>query len=76
MTLHASPDQPARPLILAFPTEGPLVRLACRELQLAAEGTPEQKRAIGDPDHLPRPWEPATCTDADLRRQLDRKSVV
>lgn len=70
MTLNAHPDQPPRPLILTFPDQGPLVQLAYRELHLAADGTPAQKQAIGDPDHLPRPWEPATCTDADLRRQL------
>jgi len=70
VTLIAHPDQPPRPLIRTFPDQGPLVRLACRELHLAANGTPEQKRAIGNPDHLPRPWEPASCTDADLRRQL------
>lgn len=70
MTLNAHPDQPPRQLILAFPAEGPVVRLAYRELHLAAIGSPEQKQAIGNPDHLPRPWEPATCTAAALRRQL------
>lgn len=69
MTLNASPDPP-RPLILAFPDEGQLVRLAYRELHLASNGTPEQKLAIGDPDRLPRPWEPASCTDAELRKRL------
>ena len=70
MTLDANPDQPPRPLILAFPDVGPHVRLAYRELHLALNGTPEQKHAIGNPDVLPRPWEPATCTQVELRKQL------
>ena len=70
MTLNASPGQPTRPLVRSFPTEGSHVRLAYRELHLAINGTPEQKQAIGSPARLPRPWEPATCTYAALRKQL------
>jgi hypothetical protein len=59
-----------RLLVHPFPTPGPRVRLAYRELHLAAHGTAEQKREIGHPAVLPRPWEPATCPDPELRLQL------
>ncbi len=51
--------------------EGPLVQLASRELQLAADGTPEQKQAIGDPDHLPRP-----LGDRHLHQRRPEKAAV
>lgn len=47
----------ARPL----PRPGPLVELAYRELQRAANGTLDQILALGDIHELPRPWEPECC---------------
>jgi hypothetical protein len=44
--------------------------LAYRELERAANGSPEQIRALGDARLLPRPWEPATCRTPQLRQQL------
>ncbi len=52
-----------------MPVSGEL-RAAFRDLFLAAEGTEEHKRAIGDPSGLPRPWEPATCNKPELRAEL------
>lgn len=69
MTLNPNPDL-LRPLIAPFPPPGPQVQLAYRELHLAVNGTPEQKKTIGSPALLPRPWEPTTCTDPELRMQL------
>ena len=55
----------ARPL----PRPGPLVELAYRELQRAANGTLEQILALGDIHELPRPWEPECCP-AKLRGEI------
>lgn len=54
----------------AFPTTGPLIDLAHRELLLAANGTKLQIKALGNPQLLPRPWDPPTCRNAELRKQL------
>ncbi len=52
-----------------FPAPGPLVRLAYAELDLARSGTDDQKRALGKPSGLPRPWDPPSCPPA-LRSQV------
>ena len=70
VTPNPRPDRPPTPLLQPFPTPGPRVRLAYRELHLAVHGTPEQKLTVGDPALLPRPWAPATCLTAELRQQL------
>jgi len=57
-------------MVWPFPKPGRRVQLAHRELYLAANGTQAQKDALGDPANLPRPWDPATCTDLELRAQL------
>jgi hypothetical protein len=57
-------------LVQPFPAPGQLVALAYRELDRAANGSPEQIRALGDLRLLPRPWEPATCRTPQLREQL------
>lgn len=70
--MSANPDTghgPA-PLIQSFPDPGPLLRLAYRELSIAANGTKEQTKALGDIRLLPRPWDPATCRKPELREQL------
>ncbi|WP_203230245.1 hypothetical protein [Segeticoccus rhizosphaerae] len=59
-------EEMARP----FPTGGNLIRLAYRELAIAANGDQEQVRALGDITQLPRPWDPPTCTRPDLREQV------
>ena len=58
------------PLVRPFPMPGRLVGLAYRELDQAANGTKEQRAALGDLSGLPRPWEPASCTDLALRAEL------
>jgi hypothetical protein len=58
------------PMVRAFPRPGQRVHLAYRELHLAVNGTAEQKQAIGPASQLPRPWDPSTCADPDLRSQL------
>jgi hypothetical protein len=57
-------------LVQPFPAPGQLVALAYRELDLAANGSAEQIRALGDVRLLPRPWDPATCRTPQLREQL------
>ena len=60
----------AQLLLQPFPNPGPRVTDAFRQLDLAATGTTAQKAVLGDPARLPRPWDPATCTDPALRGQL------
>jgi len=64
----ADPAGPA--MVRAFPEGGALIRLAYRELGIAADGTKEQVSALGDPRLLPRPWDPPTCRTAELREQV------
>ena len=57
-------------LVRAFPTPGPLLGTAYRDLYLAAEGSDNQKATIGDPNLLPKPWDPPTCRNPQLRAEL------
>lgn len=59
-------------MVLPFPAPGPRVRLAYRELHIAANGTKEQKEALGidDISELPRPWNPETCQEPQLRHEV------
>lgn len=70
MTTDPATEPAVQPMIRAFPEGGALVRLAYRELSIAANGTKEQKNAIGNPHRLPRPWDPATCLNTELREQV------
>lgn len=57
-----------QPLVWAFPQpQHAQLTQAFLNLRLAAEGTEEQRRALGDPTQLPRPWDPASLTSAELR---------
>lgn len=66
----STPSTARAAMTLPFPAPGRLITHAYRELQIAATGTKEQLRALGDPNALPRPWEPGTCTNPDLRMEL------
>lgn len=57
-------------LVRSFPDVGPLMRLAYRELRLAAHGSEQQQRALGDLTRLPRPWDVASCRQPDLRAEV------
>lgn len=70
MTIDPTASHAKPPLVLPFPTPGRLVRHAYRELSIAAIGTPEQVKALGDTRRLPRPWDPPSCTHPDLRLEL------
>ena len=60
-----------RLMVEPFPMPDTLeLRAAFRQLFLAAEGTEDQKRSVGDPSGLPRPWEPGTCNKPALRAEL------
>lgn len=58
------------PMVRPFPRPGQRVHIAYRELHLAVNGTAEQKQALGPASQLPRPWDPSTCANPDLRNQL------
>jgi hypothetical protein len=57
-------------MVNPFPQPGRRLEQAYRELTIAVDGTKEQKKALGNPWLLPRPWEPDTLTHAPLRREL------
>ena len=59
-------------MIAAFPRAGRRVEHAYTELDLAANGTPQQRTALGDPRLLARPWDPASCADPQLRAEVWR----
>ena len=67
--MTTTPDADAG-LVRAFPTPGPLLGTAYRDLYLAAEGSDNQKATIGDPSLLPKPWDPPTCRNPQLRAEL------
>lgn len=61
----------AEPLGRPFPMpDSERIREAYWDLFLSDEGTDEQKERLGEADLLPRPWDIATCTAADLRRDV------
>lgn len=64
------PDLQPEPLIRPFPTPGPQIQLAYRELETAAGDDDAKKKALGPIADLPRPWAPATCTKPQMRAQL------
>lgn len=57
-------------MIYAFPQPGKLIQHAYSELHTAVNGTAAYKKALGNHALLPRPWEPATCSDPGVRHEL------
>jgi hypothetical protein len=66
----AGEARPPRPLIEAFPEPGSRIRTAYAALRDAESGSEEEKKKVGKPSDLPRPWDPATCLDPALREEL------
>jgi hypothetical protein len=64
------PNAPSRVLIQPFPVPGRLVQLAYRELDLVSNGAQDQLLVLRDLRDLPRPWDPATCQTAQLRKEV------
>ena len=59
------------PLVLPFPPPDSVeLKKAYRNLYLSANGTEADKKRIGNPANLPRPWDPPSCTNLKLRREL------
>lgn len=58
------------PLAKPFPQPGRGLRHAYRELDLGLNGNAAQRQAIGDPNVLPRPWDPGSLHLPSLRREL------
>jgi hypothetical protein len=69
MTARVDAERPEE-MVWSFPQGGNLIRLAYRELAIAAHGDQNQVRALGDITQLPRPWDPPTCTQPELREQV------
>ena len=60
-----------QPLVLPFPPPDSVeLKKAYRNLYLSANGTEADKKRIGNPANLPRPWDPPSCTNPALRREL------
>jgi hypothetical protein len=57
-------------MVLPFPPPGLLVQAAYEELEVAATEVPQPPYIDEGLGELPRPWDPASCTDAQLRREL------
>lgn len=72
MNGRAQPTSEAKPRTLAqpFPSPGRRVEHAYRELDVALYGSDEDKKALGEPRLLARPWDPPTCVDPDLRADM------
>ena len=67
---RTQPAKPPRPITQRFPGPGRRVEQAYRELDIALYGSDEEKKALGSPRALARPWDPATCIDPDLRAEV------
>lgn len=63
-------NQPTAALLDPFPAPSQRLDFAYFQLHLALNGSPAERKAVGDPARLPRPWLPDTCTDPQLRRDL------
>ena len=59
-----------RPVVEGFPRAGRRVEHAYRELDKALYGSDDEKRMLGSPRLLARPWDPPTCMDPELRADL------
>ena len=72
MTGPPQPTAEAKPrtLVEPFPSPGRRVEHAYRELDVALYGSDEEKKALGNPRLLARPWDPPTCVDPQLRADL------
>lgn len=70
MIAQPAKDPTAAHLAQPFPPAGPLIEHAYWELALAANGSEEQKRALGDFRKLARPWDPPSCTHPNVRLEL------
>ncbi len=65
-----TPTLRARAALEAFPTAGRRVEHAYRELDIALHGSDEEKKALGSPRRLARPWDLSACVDPQLRAEL------
>lgn len=73
--MSASPSTtPDRDLIVwpfPRPEQWRWLRQAYYELNILQTGSPDEVKALNrDPRDLPRPWEPASCTEPQLRTEL------
>lgn len=77
--MAGEPANPGRGLVVEFPTPGPAVQRAYHQLWVAGldanqlkdqPGLLAEQQQLGDPALLPRPWDPPTCVDRNLRWQL------
>src|SRR3954451_2802168 len=70
LVVTTNPHHDEAPLLYPFPAPGAAIRIAFREIHLALNGSPEQKQQLRNPGTLPRPWEPASCSNPERRMEL------
>lgn len=70
MSATFEPQGAAAPMVRAFPEPGRGLTHCYRELHLASNGTAEQKKALGNLRMLPRPWDPSSIREPQVRREL------
>ena len=60
-----------QPLVLPFPMpDSERIRGAYWDLYNSEEGTDQERNEVDEADQLPRPWDIASCTEPDLRRDV------
>lgn len=75
---HTSAMPTIGPMLRSFPQPGSLVRSAMGELQQVLDDPPQDDADLRRLEHLPRPWDPGTCTGqlrAELWEWLDRAAI-
>ncbi|WP_256791961.1 hypothetical protein [Terrabacter sp. Ter38] len=70
MSANSKPSYLGAFMVRPFPEPGRALRHCYRELHIAANGTAEQRKALGDLRMLPRPWDPSSIREPQLRREL------
>jgi hypothetical protein len=60
----------ASQLTLGFPSAGARIQKAYANIREAQDGNDDRQGKLGHLSDLPRPWDPATCLDPELREQL------
>ncbi len=58
------------PLARRFPRPGPQIVYGYLQLDLVLNGDDDERKAIGDPGQLPRPWDPSSIETTPMRTEL------
>ena len=70
MTARPGPAAHPKPMIVPVPQPGQLGPAGLPRAPHRGQRHREEQKALGNHALLPRPWEPATCLDPELRHEL------